>query len=435
MSNIIIISSKEDTNSEIENFLFFWLKKNNYRIHIYEKCDEFNYEKDYIFIVLQDKNIQNYISSIDEKNYILLINFYQTDNKIIRNNFCSLNIRLLDRFLDNDRIPPKFNYTCIEDFKKIVLQIIKDKRKKYISFFNPGEVLAYDINQFYNKAYKIGKENVLFEPYSNLRNISNDFKTLDCDKKVNIYIPVYYRLKKTINCLESIKRLAENSIYDIKIYVGDNNTKLPEMNQYLKNCGLNVYFSPENLGKAGIINKIHSNARKCNYIFSIDGDMCYDPELIKPEFRKYNLFDKMIECLEKTKNTGLVSSFQYIQSEHWFNGTIKKIKERGFNIGITNTGIGIAGGCVVLREKDWKTIGGYKQNHDIYTGDDSILTYKIYRHLHKKCAIYMDMGMVHPPPEEEEKGYSEWKKKSWMRDNVSFIKDDYKGSNKKGYYD
>ena len=43
--------------------------------------------------------------------------------------------------------------------------------------------------------------------------------------------------------------------------------------------------------------------------------------------------------------------------------------------------------------------------------------------------------MVHPPPEEDEKGYSEWKRKSWMRDNVSFIKDNYKGTNKKGYFD
>ena len=47
----------------------------------------------------------------------------------------------------------------------------------------------------------------------------------------------------------------------------------------------------------------------------------------------------------------------------------------------------------------------------------------------------MDIGMVHPPPEEDEKGYSEWKRKSWMRDNVSFIKDNYKGTNKKGYFD
>lgn len=435
MPNVIIISSKKDKNSFLEDFLSFWLIKENFRVEVYERNDDFIIRDEDIIIILQDDGVDGYINCLSRKNYTVLLNFYYNGTVYELPNFCNVDVRIKEWVLDEETIPSSFNYTCIDDFKKEILNIIKTKTKKYINLINPGSVTAYDINKFYGNIYKIDNEKKIFTSNKNLRDISDDFSPLNYEKKVNIYIPVYYRPEKTKKCIDSIKKLAQNSAYDVKIYVGDNNTKLEEMKKFLKECGLYVYFSEKNIGKASIVNHLHKNARKCDYIFSIDGDMYYDHSLVKKEYQKYNIFDRMIECLEKTDQTGLVSSFQYVQSEHWFNGTIKIIKEKNFNIGITNTGIGIAGGCIVMRSKDWKNIGGYKENHDIYTGDDSILTYNVKRHLNKKCAVLMDLGMVHPRPEEEEKGYTEWKRKSWMRDNVSFIKDNYKGSNTKGYYD
>ena len=378
MTRVVIISSKRDKKSFLEDFLSFWLRREKIRIEIYEKDDDLNLKDDDILIILQDDNIDKFINNINSKYYTILINFYYNSKNYNLHNFCNIDIRIKKWILEREKIPNFFNYTCIENFKKELVNIIKNRRKKYINLINPGKVSAYDVNQYYGNIYKISNEEEIFTPNDKLRNISNDFEILKCDKKVNIYIPVYYRLNKAIKCIESIKKLAQNSKYDIKIHVGDNNTKLDKMKEYLKNSGVYVYFSDKNIGKASIINLLHSKARVCDYIFSIDGDMYYDENLIKPENRKYNIFDQMIECLEKTDDTGLVSSFQYIQSEHWFNGTIKVIQEKKFNIGITKTGIGIAGGCVVLRQKDWKTIGGYKENHDIYTGDDSILTYMCY---------------------------------------------------------
>jgi len=436
MTKVVIISSEKDKKEFLENFLVFWLIKEKIKIEIYDKTDEIDLNEDDILLILQDDKIDNFIEKTSRLNYTILLNFYYNETKYNLNNFCNIDIRLKKMIMERKKIPSFFNYTCMEEFKKEFLDIVKNRRKKYINLINPGKVSAYDINQYYNNIYKVDTTEEICMSNDNLRNISKDYvENLNYNKKVNIYIPVYYRLNKTIKCINSIKKLAQNSKYDIKIYIGDNNTKTEKMKEFLKNCGLYVFFSEKNLGKASIVNLLDKKSRSCDYIFSIDGDMYYDENLVNIIHRKYNILDRMIECLEKTENTGLVSSSQYVQSEHWFNGTIKIIEERKFKIGITTTGIGIAGGCIVMREKDWKKIGGYKENYDIYTGDDSILTYNVPRVLFKKCAILMDMGMVHPPPEEDEKGYTEWKRKSWARDNVSFIKDNYKGSNKTGYFD
>ena len=57
------------------------------------------------------------------------------------------------------------------------------------------------------------------------------------------------------------------------------------MNVWLKSIPEQVYFCPKNVGKANIVNKMHISARKSDYIFSIDGDMCCD------NTKDYNIFD------------------------------------------------------------------------------------------------------------------------------------------------
>ena len=143
----------------------------------------------------------------------------------------------------------------------------------------------------------------------------------------------------------------------------------------------------------------------------------------------------MIDCLERCDNVGLVSSNQKDCNQHWFTRGVIQYQERGFSVGYSADWVGVAGGCIVLRSEDWEAIGGYKENHDIYTGDDGILTYNISRKLGKRVLVCCDAELLHPKPGEDEKGYNEWKAKSWQRDKLNFIKDNYTGSNKKGYYD
>ena len=77
----------------------------------------------------------------------------------------------------------------------------------------------------------------------------------------------------------------------------------------------------------------------------------------------------------------------------------------------------------------------YKENHDVYTGDDGILTKKIWNS-GKRVVVSMDYGFSHPKPEDKkEEEYQKWKRESWLRDNVKFLDEKFTGSNKKGFYD
>lgn len=250
--------------------------------------------------------------------------------------------------------------------------------------------------------------------------------------KVHIYIPTYYRFLKTKKSIESILKLAEESKHDIRIFIGDNNSKDEEMQTWLSGLKITVLKNEVNLGKAGIVNKLHSiyKTDDIDFVFSIDSDMK------KPLDVEYNTFDKMIEILNVCDNVGLVSSNQLESCHHWFNRTVFVKNNNNYKLGYSQNGIGIAGGCIAMKAEDWNKIGGYKSGHDIYTGDDSILTYNVDRILCKDPVVAVDYYMVHPDVEDEkEKAYQEWKNKSWMRDNVQFVKDDFTGSNKLGFWD
>lgn len=294
-----------------------------------------------------------------------------------------------------------------------------------ISNFNLKNLL----NEVINKKIKgkIDEKNL-----NNYIKVKNE-KIYEEDKSyvVNIYIPTYYRIEKCKRSLTSIISQSKNSIHDVKIYVYDNNTNIEEMKEFLDSIPVLVTYGKVNIGKANAVNHLHSISRKSDFIFSIDSDMYFDEE----EEKKYNIIDKMVLCLIKCKNLGLVSSFQKIQSEHWLNKSVFPKKEGDFNLGLSVNRAGIAGGCVCIKSDDWNKIGGYKKNHDIYTGDDGILMKKVYEILAKRCAISMDYKMSHPSGREDDAGYNEWKKNSWERDKLSFFKDNYKGTNNKGYYD
>jgi hypothetical protein len=60
---------------------------------------------------------------------------------------------------------------------------------------------------------------------------------------------------------------------------------------------------------------------------------------------------------------------------------------------------------------------------------------KVNRVLGKDVYVSENCSLFHPFPDETEKGYVEWKMKSWQRDNVQFLKEGYTGSNQKGYWD
>lgn len=335
--------------------------------------------------------------------------------------------KIIDQIFESKKIPREFMSSTMDKIIPFLFQVLKNK-KSGVHFLTDEEPYKNEtVCNFYQQKAEILPEEMSRQNPEKLKGVRS-FKRAE-KVKINIYLPTYYRFEKTKKSLLTIIETSQKSKHDIQVYIGDNNTKLEEMKNWLKALPhAKVYFHSENIGKAMMINLLHKNARDCDYIFSIDSDMVVESQPQHP-------FEHMIDCLEFCDNVGLVSSNQKDCNQHWFNRGVVKAKERGFNIGYAPDCVGVAGGCVVMRSKDWDKLGGYKNNHDIYTGDDGILTYNITRKLGKRVLVDVDAYLLHPRPGEDEKGYTEWKMKSWQRDGLNFIKDSYTGENKKGYFD
>lgn len=352
------------------------------------------------------------------------------EDETFKENVLFLEVKLFD--LNQIKYDTNYSFSMIDETCKEVLRISDIYNDGCLKIFNESFVSGKDIMKFYKikKDLQKNENNFVKEKSENIvmNNINGYF--LDDQKwKVNIYLPTYYRFEKTKKSVESILKSSFESKYDVVVYIGDNNTKDEKMKNWLKNLDCDIFFSGKNVGKSGIVNHLHTKrARKCDFIFSIDTDMY-------PENTKKNFIDEMIFYLTRCQNVGLVSSNQTGFSQHWWDRTIYRTILDGLEVGVTTNGLGIAGGCLVMRTDDWEKIGMYKENHDVYTGDDGILTHKVIKILGKQPVIAVGCNMFHPHPTEDEKGYTEWKMESWKRDNTQFMKDDFKGENKTGFYD
>lgn len=269
-------------------------------------------------------------------------------------------------------------------------------------------------------------------------------------KNVSVFIPTYYRFEKTKASIESLLSSAHHSQNSYTFYIGDNNTQDEEMQKWLRNlkspinklggdtCRVEVYFSEKNIGKSGIVNEMYRrfiDEEKPDYIFSIDSDMVLPPSLVIPPPLKegegiekplpYYLssLDGMIDVLDRCRDVGIVSSQQTGECHHWFGRGVEVKTELGYHLGESKTGIGISGGCVVMRRDDWDIIGGYDENYDVYTADDAILMEKVENILGKRAVVAMDYPLFHPGVTEGdavEKGYKEWKKERFQADGLKF---------------
>lgn len=408
----------------------------------YEEQKEWDFvlskEKDiiYSFNLKKREDIIKYDCIILHKNDEKLLEEFNIMTVFISKYKCekydlNINFSLLKDYIDNKNIPYKFN--AISNFSSILNFALKNIKNKTKGNFTVCDEGFYTYDEIFSRYPEI-KLNKNYEINKNLTIIDKKFNlTLNKNFIINMYTPTYFRFEKTKKSIESIiKYIKKYYPNNIRLYIGDNNTTIPEMKEWLKELNNNydfveVHFNEKNIGKANMVNFLHSNSKKCNYVCSIDSDMIIE--------ENSNPFKSMIDVLEKVHNVGLVSSNQKECNQHWFGRGVDIKEERGYNIGYAPDWVGIAGGCIFMKIDDWNNINGYKEQHDIYTGDDGILTYNVCRKLGKRVVVDMNSSLIHPNPSEDEKGYTEWKMNSWKRDGLKFIKDNYKGSNIKGYYD
>lgn len=223
---------------------------------------------------------------------------------------------------------------------------------------------------------------------------------------VNIYTPTYYRLEKTKRSLLSIIESVNSSKNDVMLFIGDNDTKIPEMKEWLKSLfsdKVKVFFSNKNVGKGAIINHMHQHTRPCDYFISIDSDMVAD------ENDQYNWIDELVKLMEwePAKNFGLFSTFQKEYNAHRLEWMDQRTEFLGHWIKYGKYN-GVAGGCVIVKNEDFLKIGRYNLL-DVYSADDALLMLNIATKLNKLVGITETIRLVHQKNEPEEMAYQQWK--------------------------
>ena len=361
------------------------------------------------------------------------IQIYQEDEYSVdsKNVFCAKVFPLDYNSVINSKANDLMTLTSLEEGSRYISGLVTDFKSGVHNVSNQDVITVKYIQEFYNIEREFTeKPKDLTQKDKKLMHMSpiSEFFTDTDERKVNVYIPTYYRFEKTKKSIESLLKFGRMSKYDVKFYIGDNNTKIPEMREWLTSLeseDVVVRLCDVNRGKSGTVNMMTRDARKSDYTMSIDSDM----------IANHNYIDEMIFHLTRIENCGLISANQDGCSQHWWDTTVFSEEKYGFKVGYSEQNVGVAGGCIVLKSCDWLKIGMYKEGHDVYTGDDGIVMERVNKILGKDVYVSEECSLFHPFPDESEQGYVEWKKKSWQRDNLQFLKEGYTGSNQKGYWD
>ena len=224
--------------------------------------------------------------------------------------------------------------------------------------------------------------------------------------KVNIFSPTYHRFRKTKIAVESIIESVHKSIHDVKYHILDNNSP-QEMKDWLLTLNsdkVEVVLHNSNLGKAKSVNLAYSKARECDYMVSVDSDMWN-------VHTDYVWIDEMVDILNSAPIIGLLSAFQEGASCHHLHALAQnidiKFPDKLHKVAHGSFGA-VAGGCMMMRSKEWELIDGYSVM-DVYNADDALIMRKTHELLRKICGVSSTVALQHMVNDPEEKDYQQWK--------------------------
>jgi GT2 family glycosyltransferase len=246
------------------------------------------------------------------------------------------------------------------------------------------------------------------------------------DLKINIYIPTYHRFEETKRSLTSILEAAYTSSFPgVNVFIGDNNSPM-EMKDWLTGLArtdkVYVMLSKQNLGKPAMINYMYKQYPTCDYFISIDSDMVAD------ENRQYNFIDEMVKVIDLNPEFGVISAFQKEHDCHLWDQGLTEKKNFGSHVIRYGNYQSVAGGCVILRNEDWKAVGGGYVVMGLYGYDDAHLMLYTKQKLNKECGILETVKLVHPY--DKDKDYENWKK-----NNIHGVGWNVDVTKLKGFYD
>ena len=248
----------------LHHYIYFYLKELPNYFHLnYRNFNDFEFfSPDRALLIINeiDELSERFIRDTKKKGIFLTL---ITENKDIKLDVdLTFLVREKDNYLDklykSEEIPSEYNYSNMHLMTPKILSWIKKKKKGNYNFFNKESCTYDDIfkessipEDLKNPIEKcvIGESGYV-KPSEGC-DISEEKLNLKEKFKVNIYTATYYRYEKTKKSIESLLDLAKKSRHDVKIYIGDNNSKIDEMRDWLKELNekeelVEVYFSEKN---------------------------------------------------------------------------------------------------------------------------------------------------------------------------------------------
>jgi len=238
---------------------------------------------------------------------------------------------------------------------------------------------------------------------------------------VHIYTPTHFRFEETKKSLLSLKKSIDwtndqNNDIDVRLFIGDNGSPL-EMVEWLienfdntDNCTL--YMSDDNIGKARMVNRMYDESPDCNIVCSFDSDMIVPDESI-------DFIERMSKCVTGLKQFGVLVTNQLVNSCHIIKQPYHTMEFKFNKIIYGN--LGVAGGCLWIKKKNWDDIGGYREHISKFGGNDGYLMYDVIYKLKKMTGIVENVGIIHP--HESDKKYHDWKVR--QANNLGSYEGDY----------
>jgi hypothetical protein len=181
----------------------------------------------------------------------------------------------------------------------------------------------------------------------------------------------------------------------------------------------------KNYGKAVVVNTMlteYFKINKADYIFTLDSDMLFNNN----ENDIFERLQKVISTvfmggsnaeLSKVK-IGIVACNMTGDNAHWIKNFENRFSVGDEVISFPNNGVGIAGGCLFIKEKLWREVGGYR-TIGVYAPDDAALMHDCRRVNH--LAVVVETIKLHHPGTHDDKVYQSWKVQTAQKAlNMSF---------------
>jgi hypothetical protein len=230
-----------------------------------------------------------------------------------------------------------------------------------------------------------------------------------------LFAPNREMLERNLRSIKSIKNLIGLDIdYYFSGWVGNDDfwkeydIEISKLNpkKYLK--------QDENFGKAYNVNLLTKDLIDYDLLLTMDSDIIF--------LDGYDYLSKIQE-ISDIENLGVIS-FNQLEGNCHLVSTLNQEKiHNNHRLIWNNSGGGVAGGCVLIDFKFWKTIGGYRLM-GVYAGDDAFLFMDAKR-LQKFYGLDQNIDVIHPI--ETNRSYQDWKIKVCQRDSNGRNRDSISG--------